>query len=324
MPQSARRRVLAYSAVGLFVLIDAVLIMSALSSTSVDAAVSASSTPAPIASVVPTPSATPSPTPTRTLAPSVSPVPSSRLISAVSATAAWRATTGACPATAASPELSVDSGASWSTSNATALTGVTALQTINAQSESVAEFVGLDEEDCAPQFVKTFIGGENYSSYPDELEPAWYVDPADRATVHGPEGLAPAPCDAIVTLAASPTETDSAAVLCVDGRLFATTDAAATWSPPVTVAGIVTLTATPTGYLAVATTTSSVTPAHCIGVHLVALTADLEPTVTGCYETEQTPAALAGQVAISVADDTLWLWIGDSVVRSTDAGQTWL
>ncbi|TFD86114.1 hypothetical protein [Cryobacterium serini] len=324
MPHSHRRRVLAYSAVGLFVLIDAVLIMSALSSTSVDAAVNASSTPAPIASVVPTPSATPSPTPTRTLAPAVSPVPSSRLISAVSATAAWRVTTGACPATEASPELSVDSGASWTTSNATAPTGVTALQSINAQSESVAEFIGLDDEDCAPQFVKTFISGENYSSYPNELEPAWYVDPADRATVHGPGGLAPAPCDAVVALAASPADADSAALLCADGQLFATTDATATWSPPVTVAGIVTLTATPTGYLAVATTTSAATPADCVGVHLVALTADLEPTVTGCYATAQTPATLAGQVAISVADDTLWLWIGDSTVRSTDAGQTWL
>ena len=328
MPHSRRRRLIAYSAIGLFVLIDAVLVTSALTSTSVDAAVDASSTPAATASVFPTPSATPSPalaaTPTPTFAPAVSPVPASRLLSAVSTTAAWRATTGACPATAASPELSTDSGATWVTSNATAPTGVTALQNIFAQSESVAEFVGLADEDCAPQFVKTFVGGENYSSYPDELDVAWYIDPADRATVHGPDGLATAPCDAVVTIAPSLGDAGSAAVLCADGRLFATTDAAATWSPPVTVAGMVTLTATSTGYVAVATTTSATTPADCIGVDLVVLTADLAPTVTGCYPTEQTPAALAGNVAVAAADDTVWLWIGDATLRSTDAGRTWL
>ncbi|MDJ0338402.1 hypothetical protein [Cryobacterium sp. PH31-O1] len=331
MPQqSRRRRLIAYSAVGLFLLIDAVLITSALTSTSVDAAVDASSTTA--ASAFPTASPTPSPavipTPTRTPSPAVAPVPASRLLSAVSNTAAWRATTGPCPATAASPELSTDSGASWTASNATAPTGVTGLQAITAQSESVAEFVGLDDADCAPQFVKTFIGGDNYSSYPDELDAAWYVDPADRATVHGPDGLAPAPCDAVVTLAASSADADSAAVLCADGRLFATTDAATTWSPPVTVAGMVTLTATPTGFSAVTTavTASSATadPATCAGVNLVALNADLVATVTGCYETDETPAALAGNVAVAVADDTLWLWIGDATVRSTDAGRTWL
>ncbi|MDJ0376949.1 hypothetical protein [Cryobacterium sp. PH31-L1] len=329
MPHSRRRRLIAYSAIGLFVLIDAVLVTSALTSTSVDAATDASSTPAATASVFPTPSASPSPTlaatptPTPTFAPAVSPMPASRLLSAVSATAAWRATTGACPATAASPELSTDSGATWVPSNATAPTGVTALQNIFAQSESVAEFVGLADEDCAPQFVKTFVGGENYSSYPDELDVAWYIDPADRATVHGPDGLATAPCDAVVTVAPGLGDADSAAVLCADGRLFSTTDAAATWSQPVTVAGMVTLTATTTGYLAVATT-SSTTPTDCIGVDLVALTADLVPTVTGCYPTEQTPAALAGNVAVAAADDTLWLWIGDATLRSTDSGRTWL
>lgn len=329
MPQqSRRRRLIAYAAVGLFLLIDAVLIMSALTSTSVDAAVDASSTPA--ASAFPTASPTPSPTPTptRTAAPTVAPVPASRLLSAVSNTAAWRATTGPCPATPASPELSTDSGASWTASNATAPTGVTGLQSITAQSESVAEFIGLDDADCAPQFVKTFIGGDNYSSYPDQLDAAWYVDPADRATVHGPDGLAPAPCDAVVTLAASSDDADSAAVLCTDGRLFATTDAAATWSPPVTVAGMVTLTGTPTGYLAVTTTvtarSATADPATCAGVNLVALSVDLVPTVTGCYETEETPTALAGNVAVAVADDTLWLWIGDATARSADAGRSWL
>ncbi|WP_104083271.1 hypothetical protein [Cryobacterium sp. Y11] len=309
-----RRSVIAYAAVALFLLVDAVLITTALSPTPVDAATDASSTARPTASALSTP---PSPTPsaTTTAAPAVAPAPATRLLSAVSDTAAWRATTGPCPATAASPELSTDAGESWIASDATGPSGATALQNITALSESVAEFVGLDE-DCAPQFIKTFVGGDNYTSYPVELEDAWYVDPADRATVHGPDGDAPAPCDSVVHLAASTS--DSAAVLCADGRLFTTADAAATWSAPVALPGMVTLTATDTGYLAVVT---SADPTDCRGVNIVPLTETLEAAGATCFETDLAPTALAGNVAVSTADDTLWLWIGDATLRLTAAGE---
>jgi hypothetical protein len=265
--------------------------------------------------------------------PAVSPVPATRLLSAVSATAAWRATTGPCPATLAAPELSTDSGASWVVSDATGLTRVTALQSITAQSESVAEFIGLDEE-CAPQFVKTFVGGDNYSSYPVELDGTWYVDPTDRAEVHGSTGLAPAPCDAVVSLAASSTDADSAAVLCADGRIFGTMDAAASWSAPVIVPGVLALAAADTGYLALAAGTASGAttsdPTVCLGLSVIDLsvdpagdTADLIPSATGCYLTAEPPAELASNIAVASADDTVWLWIGDLTVRSIDAGQTW-
>ena len=334
-----RRRLIAYSAIGLFLLIDAVLITSALTSTSVDAAIDASSEPAATASAFPVPSATPTTSPVPTAAPAVLPQPATRLLSAVSATAAWRASTGSCRASAA-PELSTDSGSSWTATDATGPSGVTALQSIAAQSESVAEFIGLDD-DCAPQFVKTFVAGDNYSSYPDELDDAWYVDPADRAAVHGPDGLASAPCDAVVALAASPADADSAAVLCADARIFATTDAAASWSAPLAVPGVLTLTATDLGYIALAagdpaaSSTDSGSVA-CLGLSVVdvsvldpaadpaAETAALSASTTGCYATDEAPAELAATIAVASADDTLWLWIGDLTLRSTDAGQSWL
>ena len=334
-----RRRLIAYSAIGLFLLIDAVLITSALTSTSVDAAIDASSEPAATASAFPVPSATPTTSPVPTAAPAVLPQPATRLLSAVSATAAWRASTGSCRASAA-PELSTDSGSSWTATDATGPSGVTALQSIAAQSESVAEFIGLDEN-CAPQFVKTFVAGDNYSSYPDELDDAWYVDPADRAAVHGPDGLASAPCDAVVALAASPADADSAAVLCADARIFATTDAAASWSAPLAVPGVLTLTATDLGYIALAAgdpAASSMDSASvaCLGLSVVdvsvidpatnpaAETAALSASTTGCYATDEAPAELAATIAVASADDTLWLWIGDLTLRSTDAGQSWL
>ena len=332
-----RRRIIAYSAIGLFLLIDAVLITSALTSTSVDAAADASSEPTATASAFPVPSATPAASPTA--APTVMPLPATRLLSAVSATAAWRASTGTCRAPAA-PELSTDSGSSWTATDATGRSGVTALQSIAAQSESVAEFIGLDD-DCAPQFVKTFVAGDNYSSYPDELDDAWYVDPADRAAVHGPDGLASAPCDAVVALAASPADADSAAVLCADSRIFATTNAAASWSAPLTVPGVLTLTATDRGYIALAAGDPAASSADsgsvaCLGLSVVdvgvldpatdpaAETAALSASTTGCYATDEAPAELAANIAVASAEDTLWLWIGDLTLRSTDAGLSWL
>jgi hypothetical protein len=264
------------------------------------------------------------------------PVPATRLLSAVSATAAWRASTGSC-LTPAAPELSTDSGTSWTGTDATGSSGATALQSIAAQSESVAEFIGLDE-DCVPQFIKTFVAGDNYSSYPDELDDAWYVDPADRAAVHGPEGLVPAPCDAVITLAASPADADSAAVLCADARIFATTDAAASWSAPLTVPGVLALTATDLGYIALAAgepaaaSTTAADPVACPGLSVVDVTVidsatdpvALTANTTGCYATAEAPAELASNIAVASADDTLWLWIGDLTLRSTDAGQSWL
>lgn len=331
-----RRRLIAYSAVGLFLLIDAMLITGALTSTSVDAAVDASSESAASASVFPTPSATTSATPARTAEPTVTPVPAVRLLSAASGTAAWRATTGGCPTTSAAPEFSTDSGATWITTDATGPTDVAALQSINALSESVAEFVGLDGETCAPQFVKTFVGGDNYSSYPRQLDTAWYVDPTDRSEVHGPDGFQPAPCDAIVALSAGSAD-DGAAVLCADARIFATTDAAASWSAPLTVVGALTLTATDGGYSAFAagaatdgaTPTDAADPTVCLGLSVIELSldtigGDLTATTSGCYVTDEAPAVLAGNIAVAAADSTLWLWIGDATVRSTDAGRTWL
>ncbi|SDN37647.1 hypothetical protein SAMN05216368_10578 [Cryobacterium flavum] len=315
---SSRRRLWVYLAVGLFLLADIYLVATALTSTRAETSLPDSPPPA---ALVPT--ATPVPSPTGSVAASVSPVPLTRILSAVSSTIAWRAVTGTCPDPLAEPAVSTDGGASWTATDANGPTEVTALQSIDATNESVAQFVGFAEEDCSPQVVRTFVAGDNYSSSEDELDTMWFVDPADRSELHGPAGFQPAPCDAVVSLAPS-SDADSAAVLCADGRLFATTDAATTWSPPVTVAGIVTVTATSTGYLAVATTTGTTTATDCIGVNLVALTADLTPTVTGCYPTEQTPAALAGNVAVAAADDTLWLWIGDATLRSTDAGRTWL
>ena len=324
---ASRNRLWVFIAVGLFLLVDVYLVSTALTSSRADNSLPAAT---PVAAL--TPSATPTPAPVAAVV--VSPVPATRILAAVSATVAWRAVSGICPDPLAAPEVSTDAGATWTSTDANRPTEVTALQSISASNGSVAEFVGFAQSDCSAQVVRTFVGGDNYSSLKDAADTAWYVDPANRAEVHGPNGLQPAPCDAVVALA--PGSGDEAAVLCADANVFATTDAAATWSAPLAVPGALTLTATPDGYLALAAGAADAQPiagadtdTSCLGLSVIDLSAatdtgDLTATTTGCYDTAEAPATLAGNVAVAVADDTLWLWIGDATVRSTDAGQTWL
>ncbi|MBG6214630.1 hypothetical protein RCH23_002455 [Cryobacterium sp. CAN_C3] len=346
---ASRRRIWVYLAVGLFLVCDAYLVTTALTSTRADTGLPAATPRAILA-----PSATPTPSPTASAAAAVSPVPATRILSAVSSTVAWRAVTGICPDPLAAPEVSTDAGATWTTTDANGPTEVTALQSIAATNGSVAQFLGFSESDCSAQVVRTFVGGDNYSSADDELDTAWYVDPVDRSELHGPDGFHPAPCDTVVALAPgfADADADAAAVLCADARVFATTDAAASWSAPLTVPGALTLTATTGGYIAMAagaatssaeqtaTPAATADPATCLGLSVIDLSidpageiagetagdaaADLTAATAGCYVTADAPATLAGNIAVASADGTLWLWIGDATLRSTDAGRTWL
>lgn len=317
---TSRRRLWIYVAVGAFIFADILLIVWALGAarSNADAAEPRPFSPVvepavvePVETTFPT--ATPKPTPVDT---QVVPVPATRILAALDANTAWRATTGACPEATASPELTTDGGATWKSTNATGPAKVTALQRIMVTSEKVASMVGLAQANCAPQFVKTFIAGDNYASYPKELDSAWYVDPADRARVHSPTGDHAAPCDAVVALA--PRDSKSAAVLCANGQGYTTADTASSWSGPATIPGAIALAAVDTGYFA-----ASAGRADCAGVQILSLTNELASTPIGCYPLVEPAETLSGNVALSHASGTIWLWAASSLVRSADNGATW-
>ena len=314
---SSRRRRWVYVAVAVFLLADIALIAFALNS-------SRPSTTAEAARPAPTfgtqvsgdSAATPESSAALAAASTVA-VPPTRFLSAVDDTTAWRAVTGECPATSAEPELTTDSGSTWATTNATDPTEVTAPQSLRATSESILEFVGLSGADCAPEFVQTFVSGDTFKSYPEKLDAAWFVDPADRATVHSPAGDVAAPCEAVIALA--PRDAKSAAVLCADQAVFTTTAAAETWSSAVTIPGAVNLTATATGYAIAAVGLPA-----CVGVQLIALPEEtLEATPTGCLLVRAPVETMPGNVAISEAADTVWIWAGDTMKRTLDGGIVW-
>lgn len=312
----SRHHLLTYLGIVLFLLADIGLVAVAFAS-------SHSANPVSTAGPIPTfhaisptarPNPTPSPTPSVAAAPAV---PSTRLLAALNSTTAWRATTGACPATAASPELSTDSGATWVKTDATGPTKVTALQRIIVGSPASATMIGLSQAGCAPELVKTYVSGNNFASYPKELASTWYVDPSTRGVVHSPAGDTPAPCSAVVAIA--PSDAKSAAILCSDHTVYATADAALTWSPPVSVAGADNLAANVHGFVATATA-----GAQCAGVQLVSLSgAPLAISTTACLPLPAAAVPPADQVAVSEASGTLWVWAGAQLKRSSDGGATW-
>ncbi|WP_134432649.1 hypothetical protein [Cryobacterium sinapicolor] len=267
---------------------------------------------------------TPTPTPetAQTEAPVVEPVettaiespPPTRILTAFDESTIWRATTGACPAATANPELSTDAGETWAAFDASEGTDASSILSLYVTSKSEASLVTLTAGDCSPQRVTTFVAGDQWQEYPDRVGANWYVDPADRATVHSPAGSFPAPCSVVVALA--PRTDSTAALLCSDGKLFRTGDGAATYGPEIALPGAANLNVSDDGYVIVAFDQSA-----CAGVQVLA-TSD-EPdgalTLTGCRETAVTP----GDLAVASVDGTVWLWAGDSMSKSSDGGVTW-
>jgi len=309
---SSRRRLWIYLAVLVFLLVDVLLISWALGARSANAP---SSTPAPIPTFTPEVSA--SPTPTATAATVA--IPPTRILSALDDTTAWRATTGECPSAPATPELTTDGGETWRMTDATDDVQITALQGLTAVSDTLVEIVGLAADDCSPQFARSFVAGDEYSTNSDLLGDQWYVDPADRSTVHTPEGEVAAPCETIVDLAVRPDDDESAAIVCADTSVLATDDSGMTWTLPLRGDGIVNLAVTAVGYVI-----ATVGLPECAGVQLTALSDDLTTaTPTDCLPVEVPAETMQGKVAVSEAAGTLWVWAGESVMRSIDQGTTW-
>jgi hypothetical protein len=306
---SSRRRIWIYLAVVAFVLVDIFLISWALGARTTP---TSATTAGPIPSFSPQSSAAPTPT---AQTPTVA-VPPTRLLSALNGTTAWRATTGECPAPA-TPEITTNAGDEWRETDATGEVQISALQSLTVVSDSLVQILGLSADDCSPQFARSFVAGDDYSLAPTLLEGQWYVDPADRGTVHTPSGNVDAPCDAVIALA---SRSDAqAGVLCSDTRVFTTPDGGDTWSNSITIRGAVNLAVTEMGYVI-----ATVGLPECAGVQLIALS--VEPptaTPTGCLPVNEPAETMQGNVAIAEAAGTLWVWAGDSMMLSIDQGTTW-
>jgi hypothetical protein len=241
--------------------------------------------------------------------------PPTRILSALDATTAWRATTGPCPAATAAPERTTDSGASWASFNASIETDSSSILTMTVVDQTETSLVTLDATNCAAQVVDTYVAGEEWANYPERASGRWFINPTNRAVVHTPNGDVAAPCASVAAFAAR--SSTAAGLLCSDGTFLRTTDAGATWGAAIALPGAVNLTSAGDGYLMVAQS-----QANCAGLQMLATdeTTDAPLSIVGCHEAAFNP----GDVAVSSGGGTLWLWAGDTISRSNDGGTTWL
>lgn len=323
MPRTSKRRTGSVGGAGrrwviagitAFVAADLVLVGWAMNSVSATPSAPEGIASTPVLSPTPT---TPSPTPP--VAASSSAIPNAiaptHVLAALDGTVAWRATTGPCPQTSATLQLTTDGGATWKPSDASGPTGASSVLRITVRSTTEADAITLDDTACAPQYIGTYVSGDNWATYPDELAGSWYFDPKAPTVVHAPRGSNVAtPCKIVVGLAAK--DASNAAVLCSDHTLYRTANAGTTWGKPLAVAGAVALAATADGYAIAATDLAS-----CAGVAVSRVSwASGGAASAACFHA---PLLQPGTVAIASGGSTLWLWAGDALARSSDGGSTW-
>ena len=304
-PRDSHRRRWALAGLTAFVVVDLVLVATALGTNSASNA----AVPTAVQAIEARP--TPTNAPTATPFPVAEIAPPTRLLAAYDASTVWRTAMGSCPGAGVTPELSTDGGETWAPS---ADADASAILAMIPTSRSEASMVTRSATDCSPQLVATFVAGDDWKSYPDRLAANWYVDPVDRSEVHSPAGALTAPCEDVVGLAVK--DDTAAAALCSDGSFVRTTDGGTRWGAPVVIPGGVNLNVSDDGYILAA-----LDQPECAGVQVLSTSEALDGAVSevGCRE-----GGLGGRdVAIASSDGAMWIWAGDVMSKSTDDGSTW-
>lgn len=145
-------------------------------------------------------------TPTPASSPSASPAPSTSATGSprgadaterfltVGSAVVWRASAGACGATAPVIERSTDAGATWNDVTPS-YRQIARVLSLDAFAGTQAEAVAAVGTGCEVQALRTFTQGEFWAPYPEVLRASRYLDPARASTVVTPQGAVTTPCD---------------------------------------------------------------------------------------------------------------------------------
>ncbi|MCU1438791.1 MAG: hypothetical protein JWP66_1878 [Naasia sp.] len=242
------------------------------------------------------------------------PVAAARHLSAFDELTAWRSYGGSCPADPAAAETTTDGGVIWSGRDPASATGAAGILRIEASNPGLVYLVSQDPaSDCAPVYLASYNGGEQFQAYPDRVAGTWYLDVA-AAQLHAPGGPVPGPC---TVTAIAPRNSAEAAVLCAEGGVNRTSDGGATWGPALAVEGALALDDAGAGYVVAVAGRDG-----CAGVQVLPL--DGAPDGDAGDPGECLPAEYdAASVAISSGGDAVWVWAGATLAVSEDSGRTW-
>lgn len=259
----------------------------------------------------------PNPGPSAAESPSPSPspagdlMPPTRLLAAYDGARVYRAWVGACPDPRTGFERSVDGGATWQGTDLAGRTDSSRALTLTAGAPDFVQLVTLRAQDCAAQYVRSFVGGIDWEVFDSELAVTWYFDPARPTVVHTPQGERAAPCTA-VSLAAT---RERAAVLCTDSTVVTTADAGATWGAPASVPNVAAIAVSPNGYRIAVLNTDG-----CAGIQLGEL---VDGSITGFGDCLPVTTSQADVALTTAGDGTTFVWAGDVFSGSPNGGATW-
>lgn len=231
----------------------------------------------------------------------------SRLLSVVNSTVAWRAEGGVCDETG-QVELTIDGGQTWGSTYPGALELGAPLWISAADYQAVQAAIATGD-DCAETGYATTDSGAIWTQEGDALEDAVFIEPGDRSRISVAGQSLEGPCEHLVDVAVGG---DVISVVCEDGKLWtAQSDAAqsdaAEWSESMS-EGAVAVAASEQTQLA------AVESSQCGGMVLMSFGEDSIEN-RACI-----PEPVDNPVGVDLAGESVWVWVGDALLISSDDG----
>jgi hypothetical protein len=242
---------------------------------------------------------------------SVKAAPANRLLLAISADTAWRATVGDCD-TPGQVERSTNGGSSWKQIVVRELAPIVRL---GAETGGNLSAIGGTGQHCSIRYV-TYASDGTVTATRNSSADVWYPTPDDRDEVNAPGGTKARPCkQGVVGLA--PLDRFRALAVCTSGAAMSTSDSGKTWGQIARIPSTLAIAAGDGRYWLAGIAD------NCDGIAVEPLTVKGSKYSTGKSRCVSVNEVAAGEIALDVSGNAIWVWAGSEVHVSTDGGRTW-
>jgi hypothetical protein len=235
-----------------------------------------------------------------------------RLLVATSSKKAWRATVGDCKKIGR-VERSANGGKSWKRAVTPALGPIVRLGEAASGNPYVLGGAG---KHCSIRYIALSTDGA-IAEQTDKPQGLWSRDPKDPDRIQGPGSDTATPCKGQHVLGLASLSKTEALLVCTRGSAMVTSDSGKSWNGADELAGTVAVGAGG-GHFWLAGKGE-----NCDGIALRSFSLTGERLSSGRTLCIANLPLTAGRIAIDVSGDSIWLWAGDKVQVSPDAGRTW-